>query len=152
MKIFRIAKTKYIRDVSGEGARLYGGRWNQPGHKMLYCSPTLSLCLLEILVHLDLKHVDDSFSFFEAELPDEYFSPLIDQASLRADWRHNPPKEFTKNIGSNWIKSNKSTAAIAPSAILPYENNILINPTHDDFRHFKIVRVEELNFDPRLRR
>ena len=37
----------------GEGARLYGGRWNHRGTRLVYASSTLSLAALECLVHAE---------------------------------------------------------------------------------------------------
>src|SRR4051812_18031854 len=49
---WRIVKEKHARTAfSGEGARIFGGRWNSPGISIVYCSEHLSLAALEILVH-----------------------------------------------------------------------------------------------------
>ena len=50
---WRIVKTKYAAQAfDGEGARLYGGRWNSPGLRMVYNSENVALAALEILRHL----------------------------------------------------------------------------------------------------
>ncbi|MBM2839324.1 MAG: family phosphorylase, partial [Deltaproteobacteria bacterium] len=51
MDLFRIAKTKYINDLSGNGARVYGGRWNEKGVAVIYTSESRALAALEFLVH-----------------------------------------------------------------------------------------------------
>ena len=43
MRLFRIAKTHYINDLSGAGARANGGRWNRVGVGLLYTSPSRAL-------------------------------------------------------------------------------------------------------------
>lgn len=39
--------------MSGQGAYLFGGRWNTPEHRAVYLSGTLTLAMLEVLVHTD---------------------------------------------------------------------------------------------------
>jgi RES domain-containing protein len=54
----------------GEGAWLFGGRWNSRGTRMVYTSITLSLAALETLVHLNppvaFKYVAIPIDFDEA--------------------------------------------------------------------------------------
>ena len=49
MDVYRIGKNKYIKDLSGDGARLYGGRWNYQGYRVLYASESLALAILEYI-------------------------------------------------------------------------------------------------------
>ncbi|HUJ49175.1 MAG TPA: RES domain-containing protein, partial [Bryobacteraceae bacterium] len=48
MKAARICKRAFS-ELSGEGARIYGGRWNSPGAPAIYLSSTQAF--LEVLVH-----------------------------------------------------------------------------------------------------
>lgn len=59
MECFRIAQAQYARDLTGTGARLYGGRWNSEGHRAIYAASYRSLALLEVLVHLDLNSLQE---------------------------------------------------------------------------------------------
>ena len=76
VSIFRIAKTEYINDLSGEGARLFGGRWNKAGDAMVYFSENFSLCLLEIIVHVDYAKLPLDYSFIEVEIPDSVIKKI----------------------------------------------------------------------------
>ena len=116
----------------------------------MYCSSSLSLCLLEMLVHMDIRHMPKSFSSFEANLPDQYIHQLIDINDLQPNWRNNPPKEFTKDLGTKWIVAQQQLAVKVPSAVLPTEFNVLINPAHSDFKFFQLKEVSELNADHRV--
>jgi len=60
---WRIVKTRFVQQAfDGEGARLYGGRWNSPGVKMIYTSESLALAALEILAHLGQSSTLASYS------------------------------------------------------------------------------------------
>ncbi len=43
---------------SGEGARLYGGRWNSRGRRFVYCSIDPATAILEVAVHKGFKALD----------------------------------------------------------------------------------------------
>jgi len=150
MRAFRIARKQYLEDLSGEGARLYGGRWNKKGYSMLYFSESLSLCLLEILVHLDFKYLPEDYGYLEIEIPDELIKPKLKVSKLDEHWRDNPPHSYTKTLGTDWLKSEKSLAMQVPSAILPINNNILINPRHKLASSIKLLKSQILEVDSRV--
>ncbi len=150
MELFRIAKKKYLRDLSGTGARLYGGRWNHTGHSMVYCASTLALCVLEVLVHLDIKFIDSSFGYIQLSISEDKVHDQTENILLLEGWRSHPAPEFTRDIGSEWLQTNTSVGLRVPSAVLPQATNILLNPNHPDFRSVSIVKVGELNIDHRV--
>ncbi len=50
---WRIVKSRVSTAAfDGEGARLFGGRWNSPGVPAVYASESRALALLEVLVGL----------------------------------------------------------------------------------------------------
>lgn len=150
MRIFRLTKTSYVNDLSGEGARLYSGRWNRRGDALLYFSEHLSLCVLELLTRMDFEFLAADYSFFEAELPSSLISTLKKPEAISEKWRANPPISFTQDYGSTWIQKSRTLALKVPSAVLPNESNILINPNHKQFSEVKIVRKAILNLDSRV--
>lgn len=150
MKIYRIAKQIHLKDLSGEGARLFGGRWNKRGYNMLYTSEHLSLSVLELLVHIDYQFISKDFGFIEIELPESLVIPKVKSNILKQDWRHNPPLSFLQDYGTDWLLSQKSLALKVPSAVLPCENNILINPKHKQFSEVKIISKSILDIDSRI--
>jgi len=149
MIIYRIAKEKYLTDFSGEGARLFGGRWNKRGSNMLYFSESLSLCVLEILVHLDYKYLENDFGYIAVEVPDNS-NIDVDVRTLSPNWRVNPPQLYTQDFGSKWLEANKSLVLKVPSAVLPLQSNILLNPNHKLFKKIKIIKKGKLNIDSRV--
>ncbi|WP_290699359.1 RES family NAD+ phosphorylase [Lacinutrix sp.] len=150
MRVFRIAKKQYLEDLSGEGSRLFGGRWNKKGMAMLYFSDSLSTSLLEILVHLDFKHLTNDFGYIELEIPDNLIDTKLKLKDLDKNWRDNPPKSSTTILGTEFLKANKKLAYKVPCAILPMASNILINPRHKDIAKLKVIKIADLDIDSRL--
>jgi len=149
LKIYRIAKQKFINDLTGEGARLYGGRWNKKGSAMLYFSEHLSLCVLEMLVHTDQQLITNNYYFIEVEISEKMIKS-ISESKLPFNWRSNNLISETQDFGNNWLQNNKELALRIPSAVLPSESNILINPNHIEVSKIKIIKTSELNLDARL--
>jgi RES domain-containing protein len=53
IRAWRLVAVAYAdRIMSGGGAYRRGGRWNSQGREIIYMSESLSLCVLENLVHL----------------------------------------------------------------------------------------------------
>lgn len=150
MKLYRIAKKKFINDVSGEGARLYGGRWNKVGDAMLYSSEHLSLCVLEVLVHMDYQYFTDEYYFIEAEISEKDIFFLKDIEKVTTNWRNNPPLSQTQDYGSYWLEKSGQLAIAVPSAVLPFEYNILVNPRHPKFTGIKFSKEKRLSLDARM--
>jgi RES domain-containing protein len=152
VRIYRIAKTQYINDLSGEGARVFGGRWNKVGDAMLYFSQNLSLSLLEIIVHVNYAVLPLDYSFLEVDIPDASIKKIQSIDFIEPKWSTEEAVNQLQMLGSNWLKKRESLAMRVPSAIIPHENNFLINPLHKDFGNLKIIKVGKMDFDPRLLR
>ena len=72
MKVFRLCNRQFSNDLSGKGAELFGGRWNNKGTAILYASESRALCLTEVLVHATSKSIPDDYHLVTIELPDNY--------------------------------------------------------------------------------
>ena len=132
----------------GEGARLFGGRWNSPGVSLVYGSQHKSLAALEQLVHFN-PLTANRFKVFQFQFPDS----LIENVSLRnlpKDWRQEPPPPSTQQFGNVWVRELRSTVLAIPSIIIPEEVNYLLNPSHPDFKKITIGKPEDFSFDARL--
>ena len=69
LSAWRITKQKHAKSAfSGEGARIYGGRWNSPGTPIIYTAQSQALAVLEVLVHLDSPELLKRYSLFEVEM------------------------------------------------------------------------------------
>lgn len=150
IRAWRIIKTRYSADAfSGEGARLYGGRWNSSGVAMVYTAGSKSLATLELLVHLHNTSVLPSFSIWPVDFDDSLVESL-DLATLPRDWRESPSPISIQNIGDDWIFRGSSVVLRVPSAVIESENNYLINPAHKDFKRLVIGSMEVFELDRRL--
>jgi len=149
-RVWRIIKTRYSEDAfSGEGARLYGGRWNSSGTRMVYTSGSKSLATLELLVHLHSTSVLPSFSICPVDFDDSLVE-FLEPAKLPREWRQSPPPISLQAIGDDWISRGSSVVLRVPSVVIQTEHNYLINPAHSDFKELVIGDMAVLDLDPRL--
>ncbi len=133
----------------GEGARLYGGRWNRVGTPLVYASEHLSLAVLELFVHLDPEDAPRHLYRFRVELPDDAVERLP-RARLPRRWREHPAPDATAALGSEWAARGGRLALAVPSAIVPDESNFLLNPAHPRFRELDVGAGEPFSLDPRM--
>ena len=152
MLVYRIAKTKYIHDLSGTGARVYGGRWSNKGIGIIYTSENRALATVEYLVHVPLSIVPGDISIATLKIPDGIAPKEISISDLPANWRDYPAPPELAEIGTRWALANDTLLLRVPSAVVEHECNILINPSHPDMKHVSISRTERYSFDARLLR
>jgi RES domain-containing protein len=134
---------------TGEGGRVYGGRWNSQGTAIVYVSEHESLAALELFVHTMPISPTERYLSFRLEWDDkltEYF-PL---KNLTPHWNAEPPTFETMQIGDDWVRRGISVALAVPSVLSASEMNFLLNPRHSDFKKIKISEPIEYRFDPRL--
>ena len=148
---WRIVQERFSGQAfSGEGARLYGGRWNSPGHPVVYTASSRSLAVLEMLVHLDGPQLLSSYFLYEAAFPESLVTELA-AADLPSDWRDGPAPRHAQTMGDNWLRGGSSTVLRVPSVLIPEESNYLLNPNHPDFKSIRISAPQKFGFDPRLK-
>jgi len=150
IKLYRICATEHINDLSGTGARIYGGRWNNAGYPIVYSSGSRSLAVLEFLVHVPMALAPDNLSIAEIIITDNVKRESITTSGLPSNWRGYPAPEQLAEIGTKWIKSKSSLLLDIPSAVVDQEVNTLLNPLHPDMKHVNLVKVVEFYFDSRL--
>jgi RES domain-containing protein len=152
LSAWRITKQKHAKSAfSGEGARIYGGRWNSPGTAMIYTAQSQALAVLEMLIHLDSPELLKRYSLFEVEMDLLYVAEL-DLSNLPRNWRANPTPAGVRALGDDWVASRRSVALRVPSALVPAESTFLLNPQHPDFSKLCIGKAVPFQFDPRLAR
>lgn len=148
---YRICKTKHAATIfDGEGARLYGGRWNSRGTRILYTAGSLSLAALEMLVHLNNEEILLSYSFAAAEFDESLILPVEEFRALPKNWSASPPPIEIQRIGDEWARSEASVVLKVPTSVLPVEFNYLINAGHSEFSKVKLGEPQTFIFDARL--
>jgi RES domain-containing protein len=150
MIVYRIVMSAYARDLSGAGPRLYGGRWNPKGVSVIYTSESRALAVLEFYVHLSRSVILPGLSIVSIDIPDSVSRKEIAMSDLPKNWRTYPAPPELAAIGAEWVRSRESLLLHVPSAIMPPERNILINPVHSEMRKVRIIEIEEYGLDQRL--
>lgn len=133
----------------GEGARLYGGRWNSPGVPAVYLAESRALAALEILVHASREALRLDWIVIELDVPDS----LIDKvppSRLPENWRFQPASPQAQTFGSRWLRDVRNLALLLPSVVIPDEKSLLLNPKHPAMRNLKPGKPRPFSFDPRL--
>lgn len=148
---YRIVKSKYANTAfTGEGAKLYGGRWNSRGRRATYAAESIALAALELLVHLKADQILSAYTLFQLTLDDDQIM-VLDEQDLPADWNHQPAPRSTPQIGDEWLDKCPSLALKVPSIIVPEEYIFILNPAHEDYP--EVVRragSHPFQFDSRL--
>lgn len=150
MIVYRIAKKQFLNDLEGTGARIAGGRWNSKGRAIVYTSSSISLAMLEVLVHLPVSILPPAMGIAEIMIPEELKIHKIKVASLATNWRDFPSPDHLKTIGDRWVEDLKSPLLQVHSAVNPEEFNYLINPFHHESQRIKIISLKDLSIDGRL--
>ena len=148
---WRIVKRKHAKSAfTGEGARLFGGRWNSPGVAIVYTAESQALAALEMLAHLESSELLKDYVAMEVrgDMPFE----RLEAAALPRRWRSYPAPAKLAAIGDAWAAARRFVALEVPSALIPGEHNFLLNPAHPDFTRLSIGKPAPFRFDSRLAR
>jgi RES domain-containing protein len=147
MITYRIADGRFpIYDSTG--AMLYGGRWNSPGHPVIYAAETFAGALLETLVHANLNRIPHRQMFVHIQIPEPLIGavdaaavPGWDKADLLA----------SRALGDHWLKETRSAALLVPGmATSGREHIVLIDPRHPKFAQIVASSPEPVTWDSRL--
>jgi RES domain-containing protein len=149
MFVYRIAKSKFVRDLSGEGTRIYGSRWTPAGISVIFTSENRALAALEFYVHGKSSFPISSVSLATIEIPLDATIRKIDVTDLPLDWKYYPAPEELEGIGIEWIKSGELILRV-PSVQVPHEFNYVLNAAHSDMKQVSIISVIDFNYDSRL--
>lgn len=154
--VYRIQKQRFVPTLlSGEGARLYGGRWNPEGVPLVYTSASPELALLETLVHLDGTPLSDlpPYVLVTIAVPDGAIETIA-EADLSPDWATQPaPDHLARFLLPRLQPGYPALGFAVPSVVLPGSptRNVLLNPLHPLMPQVQVVAVAPLVFDGRLR-
>ncbi|MCF0050223.1 RES family NAD+ phosphorylase [Dyadobacter chenwenxiniae] len=150
MIVYRVGRTKYAHDMEGEGARLYGGRWNHKLTPCIYTSASRALALLEYTANISIDDIPRALSITTFEL-----APLkihqVGIPELPGNWRDAPAPASTKDFGTTLLKKSSHAFLEIPSAILPEEFNYLLNPLFNHKDAFRILEIKDFVYDLRIK-
>ena len=150
MRAWRIAKAKRANDLSGMGAAIEGGRWNDQDVPAVYMGLTPAICCLETFVHADGEPTFPmKITCFELPSDQSLFLE-VDPATLPDGWASLPADRPSMDFGTAWLKANTHLGLIVPSAVLALERNVVINPHHPALSLIKIVEVYDFIYDSRM--
>lgn len=136
---WRLCRRQYA-DLSGEGARRCGGRWNSPGRPVVYLAEHPALAILEVREHLDvpLELLPEDYVLVRVQLPDEAPSIVAEaQSAPRA-------------TGDAWLLAGDTATLRVPSVLVPFAHNVLFNPRHERAAQAEISSTTAFQFDPRM--
>jgi len=151
MRVWRLAKAAYTTP-NGEGAKKYGGRWNPPGLAVVYTSESIALAAFEALVHADRDLLPDDFVILSAHIPDTLLIRTISPEDLPNNWQNIPAPRTLLTIGEDWLHTNREIGLRVPSAVIPQEWTILLNPAHPNFSALEWTTEGPFHWDSRLER
>lgn len=150
MLLYRIGSTKYANDLTGEGAKINGGRWNHVGTPCIYSSVTRALALLEYTAHAKIHLIPRALSFVTFDVPDRSIRTYT-TVQLPGNWTHFPHPKEARDFGTRFLTDNKFLLYQLPSVVIEEEMNFIINPSHSDMKLVKIIDVTNYAYDPRLK-
>jgi len=149
LTVWRLVTARFAKSAfSGDGARLYGGRWNQKGIPLVYTAATQSLAMLEMLVQDEPLRA--RYVIIEARISGSVKIDRVKVEDLPTDWRNIAAREKLQAIGTEWARKRSTAVLAVPSAVIPVESNYLLNPLHQDFRRIRIGKPQRFETDLRL--
>ena len=150
MLVYRIASPKFIEDLSGAGAKQYGGRWNNKGTEIMYFAESRAMAVMEVLVHLRPAVIDKDFSLAVFEIPDDNILTM-EVKDLPINWKEESATEVLKKMGDRFIKDNQYLVMKVPSVIVEEEYNIVLNPNHAQSEKVRLIGKRIFRFDKRFK-
>lgn len=152
MFVYRISKKSYINDLTGVGAGMYGGRWNPIGMNMVYTSGSIALATLEYLVHNFHLLSTAEICLAKIKIKNPALPHEISTSDLASGWNRQLHQQYaTQQIGRDFIKKGTDYILKVPSAVVPGEFNMLLNPNHKYHTFTKVVEViDPFTFDQRI--
>ncbi len=148
MDVYRICLAKYANILVASGIR---GHWNYKGAFVIYTAGSRALACLENVVHRSGEGLTENFRTLVIQIPDKLKIETIPDTALPANWKDISSYPACQALANDWYTKGKTAVLKVPSAIIPEENNYILNTRHPDFCRINIKAVEEFFFDPRIK-
>jgi len=149
MLVYRITSEKYSKKLSSSGA---ANRWNKEGEFVIYSAESRSLASLELVVHRSSIKPNIKYKVLVIDVDIKKNNIRnIDEHELPKNWRSISAYNKLQSIGSTWYENREQLILKIPSAVIPKENNFIINTQHEYFKSkVKILHSENYFWDERL--
>ena len=146
MMLWRVSRH---RDLAGAGGLLAPGRWHELGLRVVYLADTPAGALLESCVHTAAGDVPPKYTLLAISVSDDVSIETVDTSMLPSDWME---LDVTREIGSTWLRSQRSGLLRVPSALVPATFNYLLNPLHAHAARLRIESSYKYPFDSRIKK
>lgn len=140
LTVFRITDRRYP-PFDGGGAYKWGSRWCTPGRHIIHATSSYALAVLENLVHFNIGEVPPGQVFVEITIPIRVSRQVVTAGELPG-WDAPYPNGVSETYGDDWYDSKRSAVLFVPSALSPFEQNVLINQMHPDARRIRHQSLE----------
>ncbi|MSQ53439.1 MAG: RES domain-containing protein [Betaproteobacteria bacterium] len=153
ISLWRIAvdtTTYRADDLSGKGAFIAGGRWNEKGTPVVYTSNSIALACLESLVHLGSASLPLNRYLVRIDVQDAVWNSRQALPGVPPGWDAIPPSRISVQIGESWLRSRSTALLEVPSVVVPEDTNVLINPLHGDWKTFHATKLRQWTYDARF--
>ena len=141
-------------DLSGEGAKRTGGRWNRAGMPVLYCASSIALACLETVVHWNAAGLPLNRYLVRVDVPDDVWNAatIVTADAGPVGWDAIPEGKVSLDLGDGWISAKKAAILLVPSVIVPEELNALVNPLHPDAAKLTATKLRKWIYDSRIKK
>ena len=147
IRVYRIVHSRYP-PFDGSGTYRWGSRWISPGRQVVHAAETYALAVLENLVHWQTNALPSALVCVEATIPADMQQEQVDDVDPRAlgSLHHTD----TRAHGDDWYDRRRTAVLWVPSAVSPYERNVLFNQAHEDFNKIEVAAPVPAVVDRRL--
>jgi RES domain-containing protein len=150
MQVWRLSRPEFARRLDGGGNRETGARWNSPGAGVVYTSHSLALCVLETLIHLPSIRFVQGLVAAHIDVPEDARIEVVTAADLPRDRFSRGAALWFRRRGDAWLEAGMALVLIAPSVIVPPEQNVMVNPRHPQAGRLRVEEEVPFDLDVRL--
>jgi RES domain-containing protein len=152
VKAWRIALRKFGMNrrsaFGGMSGFFADGRWHSAGRHLDYAAESLSLAILERVVHYKRFDALEPHVLYALDVPESAIETITKPPQ---GWELEDPSSTAQAVGNAWCDEGKSPALRVPSAITPGENNLMVNSHHPQWQwDWVISGPVAFAFDARL--
>ncbi len=147
MLAYRIGHRNYVSSLTASGIE---GRWASAGKMVIYCADSIALAFLENMVRRQGVGFNKDFKIVIIDIPDKLTIEEITINELDKGWRDCKDYSICQQLGNDWYREMRTPVLKVPSAVLPQNNNLVLNTSHRDFKRIRIAGITDLVPDERI--